>query len=259
MSSPRRMIAGNWKMNHGPDAARAFVRALELPVSEDIDVVLLPPSISFAALRASLEEKAVPVQLGVQHVHHEKAGAFTGEVSAAMAAEAGARYVLVGHSERRHLFGETDAQVRTKVEAVFEAELVPIVCVGETLGERRAGHLEEVLDRQLGAVLSPLAIQERVEKGEGMVVAYEPVWAIGTGETASPEDASHAHRFLRRRFEEWTSPEAAARTPILYGGSVNPENAAELLSSPGVDGALVGGASLDPTSFSRIVAAVGRS
>ncbi len=257
MSSPRRVVAGNWKMNHGPGAAREFAEALDLPISEDLDVVLFPPSLSFASLRASLEAKNAPVALGVQHVHHETSGAFTGEVSAAMAAEAGARYVLVGHSERRQIFGETDDQVRRKVDAVFEAELVPVLCVGETLGERKASRLEEVLGRQLGAVVSPGAIQERMDAGQALIVAYEPVWAIGTGETATPDDASQAHRFLRGRLREWTSPETAARTPILYGGSVKPENAAELLSAPEVDGVLVGGASLDPDSFSRIIAAVG--
>jgi triosephosphate isomerase (TIM) len=251
------MVAGNWKMNHGPDEARAFAEALDLPASDDLDVVLFPPSLSLLALRESLEAKDAPVALGVQHVHYEKSGAFTGELSAGMAAEAGARYALVGHSERRHIFGETDDQVRRKVHAVLEAGLVPVLCVGETVGERKAGRLEEVLARQLGAVVSPDAIQERMDAGQALIVAYEPVWAIGTGETATPDDASQAHRFLRGRLREWTSAETAARTPILYGGSVKPENAAELLSAPEVDGVLVGGASLDPDSFTRIVAAVG--
>jgi triosephosphate isomerase len=243
------VIAGNWKMNLGPDATRAFFAGLSLEgVPADRDLVVFPPALSFAAAAAAPERPA-RVRLGVQNIHWEENGAFTGEVSAAMAHEAGARFVLIGHSERRHVFGETDEEVARKVAAARRHDLAPIVCVGETLEERRAGRVEEVILRQLAAALPALGAAEHT------LIAYEPVWAIGTGETATPADASEAHAALRARLAQaWGAP-AAAGVPILYGGSVKPENAAELLGAADVDGVLVGGASLDPSSFARIAAA----
>ena len=241
------IIAGNWKMHHGPDATRGFFDAFSPPDPGPEEILIFPPAVSLAAAAGAAPSG---VALGVQNIHWEDAGAFTGETSAPMAREAGARFALVGHSERRHVFGETDAQVRRKVEACLRHGLVPVVCVGETLEERRAGRLAGVILRQLGAVMDPLAGAD----GARFLVAYEPVWAIGTGETATPGDASEAHAILRTRLAE-SLGSAAGGVPILYGGSVKPGNAADLLSAPEVDGVLVGGASLDPASFAAIAAA----
>jgi len=246
------VIAGNWKMNLGPGATRAFFDRLALDeVPDDRELVVFPPALSFAAA-VEVRGRSARVRLGVQNIHWDDEGAFTGEVSASMAAEAGATFVLVGHSERRHLFGETDDEVARKVSASRRHGLTPIVCVGETIEERRAGRVEEVILRQLDAALGALG------GAAGTLLAYEPVWAIGTGETATPRDASEAHAALRGRLAEAWGAAAAARVPILYGGSVKPENAAELLAAPDVDGLLVGGASLDPGSFARIAAAGAR-
>ena len=192
------------------------------------------------------------VRLGVQNVHWEKGGAFTGETSVAMAADAGAALVLVGHSERRWVFGETVEQTVEKVRAVLAAGLVPVLCVGEQLDERRAGRAEAVVAAQLAPVLEVVPLSA----ARSLVVAYEPVWAIGTGVNATPADAGAMHRFVRARLEEAYGGETAAAIPILYGGSVKPDNARELLAEPGVDGVLVGGASLDPAGFAAICAAV---
>jgi triosephosphate isomerase len=248
-----KVIAGNWKMNHGPEATRAFFSGLELPRGAAThELVVFPPTLSLAAAVAS-PERDPRIQLGVQNIHWEDAGAYTGEVSAAMAHEAGAAFVLIGHSERRHLFGETDQDVARKVRAARRHGLVPVVCVGETLEERRAGRVEEVILGQLDAALEALD-----ESRERFLLAYEPVWAIGTGETATPADASAAHAALRGRLDERIGPARATRVPILYGGSVKPDNAAELLGARDVDGVLVGGASLVPASFAALVAAADR-
>ena len=236
-------------MHLGPEATRAFFARLSLgDVPAERELIVFPPAVSLTAAAAAPGRDA-RVRLGVQNIHWEDQGAFTGEISAPMALEAGARFALAGHSERRHVFGETDEQVARKVEAARRHRLVPVVCVGETLAERRAGRVEEVILRQLDAVLEALGREERA------LVAYEPVWAIGTGETATPEDASAAQGTLRRRLAEVWGDEAAAAVALLYGGSVKPENAAELLAAPDVDGVLVGGASLDPASFATIAAA----
>jgi triosephosphate isomerase len=241
------VIAGNWKMHLGPAKTRAFFAALELDaVSEDHEILIFPPAPS---LEAAFAARPARVQLGVQNVHWEDEGAFTGEISAAMAREAGAAFALVGHSERRHLFGETDAEVVRKTEAVVRNGLNPLVCVGETLAERRAGRVDEVILRQLEAALPALATARRA------LIAYEPVWAIGTGETATPADASAAHRTLRRRLDLAMGDAASSRIAVLYGGSVKPGNARELLEADEVQGVLVGGASLDPVSFAQIAAA----
>jgi triosephosphate isomerase len=243
------VIAGNWKMHMGPREAHEFLEKLDVgDVPDDREILVFPPSPTLASFAAD-PARHPRVQVGVQNIHWEDRGAFTGEVSGPMAVECGATFALLGHSERRHVFGETDEQIAAKVVASRRNGLVPVVCVGETLDERRAGRVEEVILRQLDAVLPGLS-----EDGRALV-AYEPVWAIGTGETATPEDASLAHTTLRRRLVAALGPERADAVPLLYGGSVKPVNALELLAAPEVDGVLVGGASLDPTSFARIASA----
>lgn len=251
MTRPK-VIAGNWKMHNGPSATQGFFRDFE-PEMPDAAVVLIvfPPALSFAAAVQSRRGRP-EVELGVQNVFWEPKGAFTGEVSAAMAMAAGATYVLVGHSERRHVFGETDSEVTQKVQAVVKEGLVPVACVGETLAEREAGRVEEVILRQLDAILDGVDCLP----GCRFMVAYEPVWAIGTGETATSDDARAAHAVLRSRLEAHLGIAEADKVPILYGGSVKPGNAGNLLATPGVDGVLVGGASLDAESFSQIVESV---
>jgi triosephosphate isomerase (TIM) len=218
------LVAGNWKMFKGPAETVSFLEAFEPPMG--VEIVVCP---AFASL-ASAVGRGVPVY--AQNVHWAREGAFTGEVSAGMLLELGVEGAIVGHSERRQLFGETDATVRLRCEAALEAGLAVIACVGETETEREAGETEDVLRRQL-AVLEP---------HEHLVIAYEPVWAIGTGKTATPEQAQEAHAFIKSLID----------VPILYGGSVKPDNAAELLAQPAVDGALVGGASLEVASFAAI-------
>jgi triosephosphate isomerase len=244
-----KVIAGNWKMHLGPAGAHEFLAGLDVDgVPADRELLLFPPALSLTAVVTD-PARDPRVRVGVQNIHWEDQGAFTGEVSAPMAAEAGASFALVGHSERRHVFGETDGQVALKVSAARRCALVPVVCVGETLADRRAGRVDEVILRQLDAPLPALAA------GGRFLIAYEPVWAIGTGETATPADASAAHTTLRRRLVDALGPARANAVPLLYGGSVKPDNAAELLSAPEVDGVLVGGASLDPASFVRIATA----
>jgi triosephosphate isomerase (TIM) len=246
------VIAGNWKMNMNPREAREFFQAFrpDFPPRRHPTLLVFPPCVSLAAaLDARPEEPRV--DMGVQNIHWEDSGAFTGEVSGLLARAAGATHALIGHSERRHVFGERDEDVVRKVGAALRAGLVPVVCVGETLEERRSGRLQEVILHQLDAFLPALS----PDADATFLLAYEPVWAIGTGETATPEDASQAHGMLRRRLREELGDDRAVATPILYGGSVKPDNAAELLRAPEVDGLLVGGASLDPASFLAIAQA----
>jgi triosephosphate isomerase len=244
----RPVLAANWKMNHGPTEAVAVVKAYldRHPVRTDRTVVFFPPSISFSAVKGALRARP-DIRLGVQNVHTEDKGAFTGEISAAMSADAGAAFVLVGHSERRHVFGETDAQTALKCARVVEHGLTPILCVGEKIEQREHGETDTVVLHQLRAGLSMLT-HEAIRE---LIVAYEPVWAIGTGRTATPEDASAVHRVIRAALINLIG-EGAAEVPILYGGSVNPGNAAALLAADQVDGLLVGGASLDPEGWARI-------
>jgi triosephosphate isomerase (TIM) len=246
------VVAGNWKMHMGPRETREFFDRLDLSaVSSEHELLVFPPAVSLSTAARS-PSRDPRVRLGVQNVHWEDTGAFTGETSAAMAAEAGASFVLVGHSERRHVFGESDEETARKVEAGHRHGLVPVLCVGETIDERRGKRVEQVVLRQLDAAL------EGLRSGGGrFMIAYEPVWAIGTGETATPADAQAAHATLRRRLAEVMGRETAAAVPILYGGSVKPANAAELMAEPDVDGVLVGGASLDPESFAAIAGAAG--
>lgn len=242
-------FGGNWKMNHGPTASRAFVEAFTRLYAprDDRTVVFFPPAISLSEFRAAAVERP-DLQLGVQDVHWERSGAFTGAISAAMARDAGADFVLAGHSERRHVFGDSDEDVARKVEAIAAEGLKAVLCVGERLDERDRGDAESVVARQVRAGLGRLA-REQIEK---IVVAYEPVWAIGTGRTARPEDASQVHVLIRKVLADLAGASAAASIPIIYGGSVKKGNIEELLAAPDIDGALVGGASLDPEEFSRI-------
>ena len=244
------VFAANWKMNHGPSDGRAFLRAFlaHLPRGDRRTLVFFPPAITVPSVVEALADRP-EVFVGVQNVHHEAAGAFTGEISAPMARDAGARMVLVGHSERRHVFGETDEQTAKKCDLVIRAGLIPMLCVGETLDEREAGHTEAVVLRQLAAGLGGLDNAQVAS----VVIAYEPVWAIGTGRTATPDDASAVHAAIRRALRERVGDRAAVM-PILYGGSVNRGNAKLLLAAPDVDGLLVGGASLDAGNWAAIVA-----
>jgi triosephosphate isomerase (TIM) len=244
------IFAANWKMNHGPSDARAFLRTFLAHTPRDTDrtIAFFPPSITLAAVRDALEDRSEFV-LGVQNVHHEAAGAFTGEISAGMARDAGARLVLVGHSERRHIFGETDEQTGRKCDLVVRAGLLPMLCVGEKLEEREAGLTEQVVLRQLQAGLEHLDAAHAAT----VLIAYEPVWAIGTGRTATPDDAAAVHGAIRTALRDRIG-ERAAVVPILYGGSVNRGNAKLLLAAPDVDGLLVGGASLDPSNWAAICA-----
>lgn len=252
MTNDRRpLFAANWKMHKGPDATRRFVRAFTqlYPSHDDRRILFFPPSISVEAFAEAAASTARPdLQLGVQDVHPEAEGAHTGAISAAMAVEAGANWSLAGHSERRREFGDDDAQVTAKTRRIVETGLQAVVCVGETLEERDAGELGTVLQRQVGTVLEGLAPEHHA----ALTWAYEPVWAIGTGRTASPDDAAEAHAIVREALATTGGGEVGASAVILYGGSVKPHNIATLMAAPGVDGVLVGGASLDPEDFAAI-------
>jgi triosephosphate isomerase len=247
----RPLIAGNWKMNAG--GADACPLADEVAAVAEgarrVQVVVAPPFTALAAVAQELAEAQSSVGIAGQNMHFAPSGAFTGEISAAMLKDAGASWVLLGHSERRQLFGETDELVAKKTTAALEADLRPIVCVGETLAEREAGSTLAVVEKQVRAVVDVLA----KEPGYG-VVAYEPVWAIGTGKVAQPADAQEVHAFIRKLLLQ-VSEELAESTRILYGGSVKADNAAGLLAQDDLDGALVGGASLDAASFGEIIRA----
>jgi triosephosphate isomerase len=243
-------IAGNWKMFKTVQEAVLFVKELKSAVKDaaGVEIVVGP---TFTALYA-VAEAARNSNIGVaaQDLYWEKEGAFTGEISAAMIKEAGAEYAIVGHSERRRLFGETDVIVNRKALAAIGAGLTPIVCIGETLEEREADETLAVLDRQVKDGLDRLTAEQIAD----LVIAYEPVWAIGTGRTATSAQAGEAHAHIRKRLRQWFGADAADRCHIIYGGSVKPDNIRELCAQPDVDGALVGGASLDVRSFAAIVA-----
>jgi triosephosphate isomerase len=249
MTIDKPFFGGNWKMHNGPTATREFVDAFVdlYAATEDRTVVFFPPTLSLAAFKAASTARP-DLLLGVQDVYWEASGAFTGSISAALAREAGASFSLAGHSERRHVFGDSDDDVSRKVNAISLAGLTPILCVGELLEERDRGAVEDVVSRQLEAGLEHLD-DERVS---AVVIAYEPVWAIGTGRTASAADANEVHTLIRALLGERLGGDAARAIPIIYGGSVKPENVDELLAAPQIDGALVGGASLKPADFARI-------
>ena len=242
-------IAGNWKMYKTVAEAVAFVKELRGLVKDlgGVEIVLAPP---FTALHAAAEAaRNSTVGIAAQDMFWEREGAYTGEVSALMIREAGAAHVIIGHSERRTLFGDTDTTVNQKVVAAFAAGLSPIACVGETLDQRERNETFDVLDRQVRQGLDRLTSEQIGQ----LVIAYEPVWAIGTGRTATASQAGGAHAHIRTRLRQWFGPDAAEHCHVIYGGSVKPDNIAELMAQPDVDGALVGGASLDIRSFLEIV------
>jgi len=246
----RPLIAGNWKLHKTVAEAEAFVAALlpRVATADNADVAICP---SFLALGAMVDStRGSRVEVYAQNMHHEDSGAFTGEVSPAMLSELDVHGVILGHSERRQLFGETDRALQLKLPKALQAGLKPILCVGETEAEREAGDTERTLRHQIGEDLERVPVEQLGD----VVVAYEPVWAIGTGLVATPDQAQEACAFVRALVGS-RSEQAAQRVRVLYGGSVKPENAAELLALPDVDGALVGGASLEAESFAAIVAA----
>lgn len=243
------LIAGNFKMFKTVAETVAYVndlRALVSPV-RGVDVAIAPPFTSLAAAADAAKGSAIAV--GAQDMYWEREGAFTGEISAAMIQGTGATHVIIGHSERRTLFGETNDSVNKKTHAALTAGLVPIVCIGETLDQRDRNETLAVLDRQIKEGLDRITGEQLA----GLVLAYEPVWAIGTGRNATPAQAGEAHFHIRQRLKQWFGLDASERCRVLYGGSVKPDNIAKLIAEPDVDGALVGGASLDPKSFFAII------
>lgn len=249
--NPKRkpIIAGNWKMNKTAAEARDLASKLIPLVSgvKDREIVLSP---TFTALQTvALAIKGTNMGLAAQNLHWEDKGAFTGEISAEMLLDLGCKYVIIGHSERRQYFGETDESVNKKVKQALKKGLLPIMCVGETLAEREAGKLNEIIDRQVTSGLKDVGIDDMKK----VVIAYEPVWAIGTGKTATPEQANEVHALIRQKIKMLYTTEIAEGIRIQYGGSVTPENVSSLMAKPDIDGALVGGASLKPESFAALV------
>jgi triosephosphate isomerase len=248
----RPVLFGNWKMYKTIPEALALVEGIigGLPASPSADIGVAPPFTALAMVAAKL--RGTPLLLAGQNLHQEEEGAFTGEVSAGMLADLGCSHVLVGHSERRQLFGETDASVRLKVGSAFRHGLTPIVCVGEDRAEREGGETLAKVERQVKAALDGIPLSD----AERMVIAYEPIWAIGTGLTATPEQAQEVHAHIRRVVAAAASPEVARAVRIIYGGSVKPDNFAAILMGSDIDGALVGGASLKAEGFLLLVAAL---
>jgi triosephosphate isomerase len=243
------IICGNWKMYKTVTDAVKYVKEFRSVVKDlkGVEIVLAP---TFTALHAAAEAaRNSNVAIAAQDLHWEREGAFTGEISAAMVREAGAEFVILGHSERRTLFGETDASVNRKTHAALAAGLVPIVCIGETLDQRERNETFDVLDRQIKVGLDAVTADQLAL----LVIAYEPVWAIGTGRNATPAQAAEAHGHIRQRLRQWWGNDAAERCHVIYGGSVKPENISDLIAQPDVDGALVGGASLELRGFAEIV------
>lgn len=243
------VLAANWKMHHGPSAAREFMRDFlaRYPRNNERTIIFFPAAVAISAVAEAVGSRS-DILVGVQNIHTADNGAYTGETSAVMARDAGARVALVGHSERRHVFGESNAECAQKVAAAERAGITPMLCVGETLEQRESGATESVVLEQLETGLENLARNAHSK----LLVAYEPVWAIGTGRNATPADASAIHEVLRAKLKDLLG-EGGARVPILYGGSVNAGNAEPLLAASGVDGVLVGGASLEATTWLTIV------
>jgi len=245
----RPIIAGNWKMNMTATQAKELASKLIPLVAavKDRDIVLGPP---YTALQTVSEMiKGTNIGLSAQNLHWEDKGAFTGEISAEMLLDLGCKYVIIGHSERRQFFGETDETVNKKVKQALKKGLLPIMCVGETLTEREAGKLNDVINRQVTGGLKDLSADDMKK----VVIAYEPVWAIGTGKTATPDQANEVHALIRQKVQSLYSAEIAEGLRIQYGGSVTPDNVSQLMAKPDIDGALVGGASLKPESFAALV------
>lgn len=243
------LLAGNWKMFGTRTEAVALAKAVVAAVggTSGREVLVAPPFTALEAVRDVVRGSAV--LLGAQNVHWESKGAFTGEISVAMLREAGATHAIIGHSERRQMFGETDETVNRRLQASLAGGLVPIVCVGETLAERDGGTTLSVIERQVAAGLAGVSAAQLA----GTVLAYEPVWAIGTGRTATPAQAQEVHAAIRAQLAHLTDPATSEKVRILYGGSVKPDNVDTLMAQPDIDGALVGGASLDAAQFTRIV------
>jgi triosephosphate isomerase len=246
----KKILAANWKMNLTHLEAESYMHTFlgEIGEVDDVEIVMIPPFTSIPML-AQISEKAPFIRIGAQNMYWERSGAYTGEISATMLRVLFVKYVVIGHSERRMLFGETDETVNRKVHSALEAGLRPIVCVGESTAERDNDEIETVLRRQLELGLKDLSVKDAAE----IVIAYEPIWAIGTGRTATPVQAEEAHRFIRSVLGKMFGTGAAERVRIQYGGSVKPENAQELMRQSDIDGALIGGASLDPHSFAKII------
>jgi len=253
--SRRPFIAGNWKMNTRHNSAVALVKDLILGLgpASVAEVAVCPPTVYLAAVADAIAGS--PIELGAQNLYPAADGAFTGEVNAAMLSDVGCRFVILGHSERRQLLGETDAEVAKKLQAALAGNLVPIVCVGETLAQREANETDKVVETQIRGSLTGL---DEV-RAAGIVIAYEPVWAIGTGLTATPAQAEAVHKMIRELLSEMFTPHIASQIRIQYGGSVKADNAAELLGQANIDGALVGGASLKVADFLAIIAAASKS
>ena len=254
MSADRRpLVSGNWKMHMNHYEAIQLMQKLAYLVTKDdfaeVDVTVHPPFTDIRSVQTLIDADELKFMLGAQHCHWEEKGAFTGEVSPLMLGKLGVKYVIVGHSERREIFGETDEMVAKKITAVLKQGMVPIVCVGETLDEREAGSTEDKVLSQVRAALG----NRNPETVAGMVVAYEPIWAIGTGKTATAHDAQSVIGAIRNEVRALAGNDAAAAIRLQYGGSVKAANMAELMAQPDIDGALVGGASLDPDEFARIV------
>jgi triosephosphate isomerase len=246
----KKILAANWKMNLTHSEGESYFDTFlsEIGQVNDVEVVIIPPFTAIPAL-VTASERMPAIRIGAQNMHWEKNGAFTGEVSGAMLRALYVKYVILGHSERRTLFGETDEIVNRKVRAALDAGLRPIFCIGESLQERDGGKIEEVLGRQIRKGLEGVVLKDLPE----VVVAYEPCWAIGTGRSAMPNEAEEAHAFIRLVLAELFGAPTADRVRIQYGGSVKPENAEDLMRQKNIDGALIGGASLDPRSFARII------
>ena len=258
----RALLVGNWKMNGLVESAKNLTHAISSGLAQQIsnqqqscEVVICPPFTGLASIYQCLENS--PVKLGGQTMSEYESGAFTGEISAAMLRDVGCQYVILGHSERRTLFGETNKQVAAKMVTALNHDLTPIICLGESLQERDAGHTLQVIESQLAALFPHLA--KTVTENKPWVLAYEPVWAIGTGRTASPQQAQEVHAFIRQQLHTHLSATVASKTGIIYGGSVKAKNATEIFSQEDVDGGLIGGASLTAADFLAIIDAYPKS
>ena len=246
------LIAGNWKMNKTVEESVELVNALKQKLSDgsvasDREVLVCPPFTSLVVVKEIVKNSVI--KLGAQNMYFEKSGAYTGEISALMLKNAGCEYVIIGHSERRQYFGETDESVNKKMKVAFENSIIPIVCVGETLQQREKNEAFSVIEKQVKVGVAGLS----AEQSKKLVIAYEPVWAIGTGKTATPQQAEEVHAFIRKIYTEMYGKDAAESIRILYGGSVKPDNVSEIMRQPDIDGALVGGASLKADDFIKLV------
>jgi triosephosphate isomerase len=253
--SRKKIIAGNWKMNVKPSETAALVKGVAEATKDfaGVDIVCCPPAIDIPAAVAAAA--GTQVEVGAENCHWEEKGAFTGEISTGMLLDAGAKYVIIGHSERRQYFGETDETVNKRARAAIAAGLTAIVCVGETLEEREAGKLNEVIERQMNVGLKDVTAADC----EKLVIAYEPVWAIGTGKTATPDQAQEVHALIRETLAKLVGAETAEAVRIQYGGSMKASNAAELLAKKDIDGGLIGGAALKAEDFAGIIAAAAQA